>query len=97
MSIYVKEAIEIQKGIYQVKGIGLTKASEFDEDYVILAGIKDICQTLKNNQILLRGQQQDAEKAISVLGTANASFETVTWKRTIDQVKPYVDYIVTVN
>ena len=57
----------------------------------------DLCQTLNKSQFLLRGQKQDAEKAISVLGTANASFETVTWKRTIDQVKPYVDYIVTVN
>ena len=57
----------------------------------------DLSQTMHPFQFIQRGKKSDAERVIQVLGTANASFEPVEWKRKEDQLKPYVDFIISIG
>ncbi len=59
--------------------------------------LNDVSQLLTPNQILLRGNGKDAARAVSVLGSAKASYAPIIWKRKSKQITPYTDYIVTIN
>ena len=59
--------------------------------------VDDLSQIMTNNQFIQRGKKSDAERIIEVLGTANASFEEVIWKRKEEQEKPYKDFIITIK
>ena len=72
------------------------KPIEETEDYYVFDK-NDLSELLASNEFIQRGKKSDAEKIIEVLGTANASFEEVIWKRKEDQLKPYVDFIITIK
>ena len=58
---------------------------------------EDVKETLKPNQILLRGTEDDAINACNVLGTSKASWAPVYWRRKAKQLGIYTDYIVTLK
>ena len=57
----------------------------------------DLADLLKDNEILLRGIEDDAKNAVRVLGTANVTYRKVVWRRNEKHITPYTDYILTLK
>ena len=57
----------------------------------------DAADLLADNEILMRGIEEDAKNAIRVLGTANASYRKIVWKRNDQHITPYTDWILIIK